>query len=58
MIPFLGDYLTAIDGVLNLKQVDVIMGEVGEIGDKVFKRRRAAKAAEQVKLYVLMVLAS
>lgn len=34
--------------MVNLKQVDVIMAEVGEIEDEVFKRRKAAEVKEQV----------
>lgn len=33
---------------MNLKQVDVIMAEVGEIEDEVFKRRKTAEVKEQV----------
>ena len=33
---------------MNLKQVDVIMSEVGEIEDEVFKRRKQAEVKEQV----------
>lgn len=36
---------------MNLKQVDVIMSEVGEVEDEVFKRRRAAETAEQVPCF-------
>ena len=48
MIASLGDYLTANGGVVNLKQVDVIMSEVGDIEDEVFKRRKAADVKDQV----------
>ncbi|CAN0507023.1 unnamed protein product, partial [Laminaria digitata] len=49
VIASLGDYLTANGGVVNLKQVDVIMSEVGDIEDEVFKRRKAADVKDQVK---------
>lgn len=48
VIASLGDYLTANGGRVNLKQVDVIMSEVGEIEDEVFKRRKQADVKEQV----------
>lgn len=44
----MGDYLTANGGRVNLKQVDVIMSEVGEIEDEVFKRRKQADVKDQV----------
>lgn len=44
----MGDYLTSNGGIVNLKQVDVIMSEVGEIEDEVFKRRKSAEAKDQV----------
>lgn len=34
---------------MNLKQVDVIMSEVGEIEDEVFKRRKSADDQQQVR---------
>ncbi|CAN0413008.1 unnamed protein product, partial [Scytosiphon promiscuus] len=49
VISSLGDYLTANGGRVNLKQVDVIMSEVGEIEDEVFKRRKQADIKDQVK---------
>ncbi|CAM9925697.1 unnamed protein product, partial [Sphacelaria rigidula] len=49
VISSLGDYLTADGGVVNLKQVDVIMAEVGEIEDEVFKRRKVADDQQQVQ---------
>eukprot|EP00904_Undaria_pinnatifida_P002447 jgi/Undpi1/12202/HiC_scaffold_5.g01878.m1 len=49
VISSLGDYLTANGGVVNLKQVDVIMSEVGDIEDEVFKRRKAADDKDQAK---------
>ena len=48
VISSLGDYLTASGGVVNLKQVDVIMAEVGEIEDEVFRRRKVAETKDQV----------
>lgn len=50
VLPSLGDYLTANGGHVNLKQVDVIMGEVGEIEDEVFKRRKQADVKDEVTL--------
>ena len=56
MISSLGDYLTANGGRVNLKQVDVIMSEVGEIEDEVFKRRKQADIKDQVGRDVGVVL--
>lgn len=50
VISSLGDYLTANGGRVNLRQVDVIMSEVGEIEDEVFRRRKAAETIEQVRV--------
>eukprot|EP00903_Cladosiphon_okamuranus_P012637 g11822.t2 len=47
VISSLGDYLTANGGRVNLKQVDVIMSEVGEIEDEVFRRRKQADMKDQ-----------
>ncbi|CAM9502111.1 unnamed protein product [Ascophyllum nodosum] len=49
VISSLGDYLTASGGVVNLKQVDVIMAEVGEIEDEVFRRRKVAETKDQAR---------
>ena len=57
MISSLGDYLTANGGRVNLKQVDVIMSEVGEIEDEVFKRRKQADIKDQVGRDVGVVFA-
>jgi 5'-3' exoribonuclease 2 len=43
LLPSLGDYLTNT-GIVNLDKVDVIMAEVGQVENEVF-RRRAAKDA-------------
>lgn len=56
MISSLGDYLTANGGRVNLKQVDVIMSEVGEIEDEVFKRRKQAEIKDQVGTTLLFLL--
>lgn len=43
LLPFLGDYITSPGGIVNLRQVDVLLGRVGEVEDVVFQRRRAAE---------------
>ncbi|CAN0514231.1 unnamed protein product, partial [Discosporangium mesarthrocarpum] len=48
VLPTLGDYLTSSGGVVNLMQVDVILGEVGGIEDEVFRRRKVAEDKEKV----------
>jgi 5'-3' exoribonuclease 2 len=45
-LPAIGDYLTAEGGDVNLKGVAVIMAEVGDIEDEVFRRRRANEERE------------
>lgn len=42
LLPSLGDYITSPGGVVNLRQVDVILSRVGEIEDEIFKRRQFA----------------
>lgn len=56
VISSLGDYLTANGGRVNLKQVDVIMSEVGEIEDEVFKRRKQAEIKDQVGVETTLLL--
>ena len=43
MLPSLGDFLTRPGGDLNLRQVDVLLGRVGEVENDVFQRRKAAE---------------
>ena len=40
ILPSIGDYLTSPGGNVNLRQVDVILGKVGEIEDEVFRQRK------------------
>lgn len=47
MLPSLGDYLTRAGGNLNLTQVDILLGKVGEIEDIVFQRRKAAEQEQE-----------
>lgn len=42
LLPSLGGYLTNPGGHVNLRQVDVILGKVGEIEDQIFLMRRKA----------------
>jgi 5'-3' exoribonuclease 2 len=60
-LPAIGSYLTEANGVVNLRGVAVIMAEVGEIEDEVFRRRRSAEERDaqrrqQVTLSVLLLL--
>ena len=41
MLPSLGNYLTSPGGNLNLRQIDVILGRVGEVEDEIFRRKYA-----------------
>ncbi len=43
MLPSLGNYLTSYGGNLNLSQVDVLLGKVGQVEDDVFQRRKVAE---------------
>ena len=43
ILPSLGEYLTSPGGNLNLEQVDVILGRVGEIEDLVFQKKKEAE---------------
>lgn len=43
VLPSLGDYLTSPGGIVNLRQVDVILARVGEIEDEVFKMKKQAE---------------
>lgn len=47
LLPSLGDYLTYPGGNVNLRQVDVILGKVGEVEDVVFQRRKTAEDEDE-----------
>ncbi len=47
MLPSIGDYLTRDSGSVNLKAVSVIMAEVGDIEDEVFRKRHAAEVQDE-----------
>ncbi len=47
MLPSIGDYLTRDLGSVNLKAVSVIMAEVGDIEDVVFRKRHAAEVQDE-----------
>eukprot|EP01035_Chromulina_nebulosa_P028826 gene28826-38116_t len=52
ILPSLGGYLTSPGGNLNLEQVDVILGRVGEIEDLVFQKKKEAEdVLERRKAY-------
>ncbi|KAG5175687.1 XRN 5'-3' exonuclease N-terminus-domain-containing protein [Tribonema minus] len=48
-LPAIGDYLTLPGGEVNLRGVAVIMAEVGEIEDEVFRRRRSAEEKDAIR---------
>ncbi len=57
ILPSIGDYLTRDSGSVNLSAVSVIMAEVGDIEDEVFRRRHAAETQvehrkEQVHIHL------
>ena len=47
LLPSLGSYITSPGGIVNLRDVDVLLSRVGEIEDEIFKRRRAADEQEE-----------
>ena len=49
VLPSLGRYLTEPCGNVNLSQLDVILGKVGEIEDEIFRRRKGAEEAEEAR---------
>lgn len=57
ILPSLGGYLTSPGGNLNLEQVDVILGRVGEIEDLVFQKKKEAEdVLERRKAYQVRVV--
>ncbi len=42
LLPSLGDYVTSPGGIVNLRQVDILLGRVGEVEEAVFRRRKEA----------------
>ncbi|CAM9488808.1 unnamed protein product, partial [Ectocarpus fasciculatus] len=49
LLPSMGDYITAPGGVVNLRQVDIILGRVGQVEDIVFQRKKAREDSEAAK---------
>ena len=49
MLPSLGGYITSPGGEVNLTQVDVLLGRVGEIEDEVFKIKKVAEDSDAEK---------
>lgn len=49
LLPSMGDYITAPGGVVNLRQVDIILGRVGQVEDIVFQRKKAREDFEDAK---------
>lgn len=45
-LPSLGDYLTSPGGVVNLRQVDVLLAKLGEVEDVVFRKKKEAEDRE------------
>jgi 5'-3' exoribonuclease 2 len=43
LLPSLGNYLTSPGGNVNLSQLDIVLGKIGEIEDEVFRQRKVSE---------------
>jgi 5'-3' exoribonuclease 2 len=50
MLPSMGHYVTSPGGVVNLRQVDILLSRVGEVEDEVFQRRKAAEDRDAMRM--------